>query len=496
MHSSSDSPAIRRADGIEVHRRLETDAVRRLGLGPETLMERAGEAARASLRRRWPWVRSLLVLAGTGNNGGDGYVLARRMLETGGEAIVLAWGEPSREPARTAHDRYVGAGGRVVLRAEISRFLASWTAWSETVLADALFGIGLSRALDRETAKLLLELNERNLEVLSLDIPSGLDAGSGRPRPLALRARRTLAFITPTPGHFLGEAGRFVGELEVASLGLDPLLAEIPPAIRILALEDPGSLIPERPPDAHKGLGGHVLVAGGDLGYGGAVRLSGEAALRSGAGLVSVVTRPEHVAGLLAGCPSLMAHGLLRPTRTALARIPASVLALGPGLGRTAWGHTLWRLLVRDPRPLVLDADGLNLLAEEPFRRSGWILTPHPGEAARLLGVKTEDVQDDRLAAARALVDRYDATVVLKGSGTIVAQRERIALAPYALPALATAGTGDLLTGIVAGLLARGLDSWDAACAGVLLHLRAGRRAARGRSWGILSQDLLPHLGP
>jgi NAD(P)H-hydrate epimerase len=497
MDSAPRARASRRADGPAVHRRLETEAARRLGLEAETLMERAGESARRLLRRRWPWARTLLVLCGTGNNGGDGYVLARRVLETGGEAIVLAWGEAASAPARAARARYAAAGGRIVPRAECRAFLASWPSWPETVLADGLFGIGLTRPLERETADLLLALAASTREILALDIPSGLDAATGQPRPVALPARETLAFLTAAPGHFTASAARYVGRLEVDPLGLEGLLSETAPEVVVPRLSDLETLLPPRPPDAHKGLGGHVLVAGGDLGYGGAVRLAGEAALRAGAGLVSVVTRPEHVTGLLAGCSSLMVHGLRRPTRAALARIPASVLAVGPGLGRAPWGHALWALLVRDPRPLVLDADGLNILAAESVRRRDWILTPHPGEAARLLGASAEEVQNDRLAAARELAARHAAVVILKGSGTVVAEPEgALALVPYALPALATAGSGDLLTGIVAGLRARGLGAGEAARAGALLHIRVGLRAARGRDWGLVSQDLLPHIGP
>lgn len=492
-----DASGPRRVDAVATHRRLEEEAQRRLGLGPETLMERAGESARKLLRRCWPWARHLLVLCGTGNNGGDGYTLARRVLETGGDAVVLAWGKPAAAAARAACERYGQAGGRVVPRAEVTSFLRSWPSWSETVLADGLFGLGLSRPLERETADLLSRLEGAGHEILALDIPSGLDAASGQPRPVALPARVTLALISAAPGHLTAAAGRYVGHLEVDPLGLEEILAETPATADVLATADLASLVPPRPADAHKGFGGRVLVVGGDLGYGGAVRLAGEAALRAGAGLVSVVTRPEHVAGVVAGAPSLMVHGLRRPSATALGRIAADVLALGPGLGQGPWGQALWELLVRDPRPLVLDADGLNLLAAMPVRRTDWILTPHPGEAARLLGTSIAEVQGDRFEAARALALRYDATVILKGSGTVVADPDgTLSLAPYALAVLATAGTGDLLTGVVAGLRARGLPPGVSARAAVLLHARAGLAVARGRSWGPISQDLLPFIGP
>lgn len=496
MAFPDDPTGVLRADGVATHRRLERLARERLGLPPGTLMERAGEAARRILRRHWPGRGEALVLCGPGNNGGDGYTLARRLLETGGRARVLAWAEPATAEARSARDRFREAGGGILPREDLPAFLAAGVDREETVFVDALFGLGLSRSLDRETAGLLERLAACTTDVLALDVPSGLDAETGVPKPVALPARVTVAFLSAAPGHLTGAAPRYVGLLEVDDLGTGELLAGIPPDVDVLARRLLPSLLSPRPPDAHKGLGGHVLVAGGGIGLGGAVRLAGEAALRAGAGLVTALTRPEHVAGVLAGCPSLMVRGVLRPGPSALRAIPADVIALGPGLGRDAWGRALWALLVRDPRPLVLDADGLNLLAETPVVRRDWILTPHPGEAARLLGTTAAEVQSRRYEAARELARRYGASVVLKGNGTILARPEgALAVAPYALAALATAGTGDLLTGVIAGLRAAGLAEAEAAAAGVLLHLEAGRRAARVRPRGVISADVLAEIG-
>jgi len=248
-----------------------------------------------------------------------------------------------------------------------------------------------------------------------------------------------------------------------------------------------------RPPDAHKADFGHVLVVGGDLGTGGAVLLSAEAALRCGAGLVSVATRPEHVAAGLARLPETMWLGV-HSANQLMGLLPrASVLVVGPGLGQAAWGRSLLSAVTHARLPQVWDADALNLLAGAPLALpSGSVLTPHPGEAARLLGISTEAVQADRPGAARKLARRYASVCVLKGAGTLVAEPGgRLALCERGHPAMAGAGLGDVLTGVVAALLAQGLEAWPAACLAVWLHARAGERLGRGGR-GLAASDLVP----
>ncbi|QXH51021.1 NAD(P)H-hydrate dehydratase [Pseudomonas fakonensis] len=248
-----------------------------------------------------------------------------------------------------------------------------------------------------------------------------------------------------------------------------------------------------RPLDAHKADFGHVLVVGGDLGTGGAVLLSAEAALRCGAGLVSVATRPEHVAAGLARVPETMWLGVHSANQLMGVLPRASVLVVGPGLGQAAWGRSLLSAVTHARLPQVWDADALNLLAGAPLALpSGSVLTPHPGEAARLLGISTEAVQADRPGAARKLARRYASVCVLKGAGTLVAEPGgRLALCERGHPAMAGAGLGDVLTGVVAALLAQGLEAWPAACLAVWLHARAGERLGRGGR-GLAASDLVP----
>ena len=248
--------------------------------------------------------------------------------------------------------------------------------------------------------------------------------------------------------------------------------------------------------DSHKGDNGHVLCVGGDHGSGGAIVLCAQAALRSGAGLASVATRAEHVPALLARQPEAMVHAVDSGEAFAPLLQRADVVAIGPGLGRGEWGRALLAAALRAGKPLLLDADALNLLAEAPRAVADAVLTPHPGEAARLIGITVAEVQEEREASARALASRFDAVAVLKGAGTLVAAPDgRIARIEAGNPGMATGGMGDLLTGVIAALRAQGLDAFDAAACGALLHAAAGDAAAEeGGMRGLLPGDLLPHL--
>lgn len=262
---------------------------------------------------------------------------------------------------------------------------------------------------------------------------------------------------------------------------------------RTLSLETCLQSLQPRERDAHKGDFGHVLIVGGDYGMGGACRLAGEAALRSGAGLVSIATRPEHAFAIMGNCPELMCHGVQKPADLDPLLARATVVAVGSGLGQHAWGAALWEHVLASDLPLVVDADALNLLAKKPITRENWILTPHPGEAARLLQTKSADIEIDRLQAVQALQKKYDGIMVLKGADTLVMSAMNIPdLCTAGNPGMATAGTGDVLTGVIAALVAQGLSLLDAARLGVVAHATAGDEAVEwgGGERGILASDL------
>jgi NAD(P)H-hydrate epimerase len=455
------------------------------GIAGIELMQRAARAALAELRRRWPQARSLCVVCGHGNNGGDGFLLAALARAAGLQARVIATGDAAPGDAALARERYLREGGEVLP--------ASATLPAADVYVDGLFGSGLNRAPAGDAARLIAELNAQVAPVLALDVPSGLDADTGVAFDPCVRAGATVCFVGWKRGLFTAKGPDQCGERTLATL-------DIPPDIYAAQTSDAWLLqaqsLPPRPRDSHKGRYGHVLAVGGDLGAGGAVRLCGEAAARVGAGLVSVATREANVGAILSARPELMPHGVHVPRNLDPLLARASVLALGPGLGHDEWGHGLWQAALRAGLPTVLDADGLNLLAREPHGLPEQIvLTPHPGEAGRLLGVPVAEIQNDRFAAARAIATQHRAVVVLKGTGSLIADPDgRVAVCLWGNPGMASGGMGDVLTGVIAGFMAQGLDAWDAACLGVGLHARAGDLAARAGERGLLASDLFPYL--
>ncbi|MCW0374364.1 NAD(P)H-hydrate dehydratase [Xanthomonas sacchari] len=472
-------------------RRIDAQATALLGGDGYALMQRAGQAAWQTLLQRWPQAQRILVACGSGNNGGDGYVLARLAHRAGRQVRVLQL--PGRGPqsplAQRACTDYIGVGGRIE---EFDAALAP-----ADVVVDALLGIGLNRAPDAELAALLGALGGLGAPVLALDVPSGVDAETGSVPGAVLPATLTLQFIVAHAGLHTGAALNHVGERALATLEV-PLaaFADCVPRAQAWTVGALRRHLAPRRQDSHKGDSGHVLCVGGNLGSGGAVMLSAESALRSGAGLVSVATRSAHVAPLLARCPEAMAHVVDEAAALAPLLRKASVVALGPGLGQDAWAQALWQTVLADEdRALVLDADALNLLAQAPRPVPQAVLTPHPGEAGRLLGIATAEVQRDRFAAAAALAELYQATIVLKGAGSLVAaprQTPRVIAAGN--PGMAVGGMGDLLTGVIAALRAQGLPAFEAASVGALLHAAAGDRAAADGQRGLLPTDLLPAL--
>jgi hydroxyethylthiazole kinase-like uncharacterized protein yjeF len=454
------------------------------------LMQRAAAAAFAHLRTRWPQARRIVVLCGSGNNGGDGYVLARLALAAGFDVgVVAAEAVRAGGDAARAHAAWIEAGGRIV---EAGSALPD-----ADVYVDALFGTGLTRAPQGGALDLIEQVNRAERPTLALDVPSGVDADSGNVPGNAVNAIATITFVARKRGMFTGAARDHCGDIALDDLSIPAtVFADARADAGLLDADAIEASLPPRAPNAHKGNFGHVLAIGGDLGFGGAIRLAGEAALRVGAGLVSVATRSEHIGALNAARPELMASGVGGPQELEMLLQRASVIALGPGLGQRAWGHALWHTTIAAGKPVVLDADGLNLLARDPVSLpANSVLTPHPGEAARLLQCDTRTIATDRFAAVRELARRHQCVSVLKGAGTLVATPHgEVAICPWGNPGMASGGMGDVLTGVIAGLLAQGLDAYRAACIGVALHARAGDIAAREGESGLLASDLFGPL--
>lgn len=474
-------------------RAFEAHAIQHDGIDAYALMTRAAAAAFARMKLDWPMARRICVVCGRGNNGGDGFVLARLSRLAGLQVTVVVGqaGEPDADPARRAYAHWRETGGEEIV------FQPGDHLPEADVIVDALFGIGLSRLPEGIGLALIQAINAAGRPVLALDVPSGLDADSGSAVGEAVRATRTVSFIAHKRGLFTGLGRAIAGPVELATLDVPLETRSLrPPVAELIVASQLGRWLQRRPRDAHKGDNGRVLAIGGDHGYGGAIRLCVEAALRCGAGLVTVATRDKHVAPMLAARPEAMPHAIEDAAALHQLAATADVLALGPGLGRGEWSQMLFQAAVALGLPSVIDADGLNLLATTQTRVPEAVLSPHPGEAARLLGVDVPSVEADRFAAAQALVERYDAVVVLKGTGSIIAAPGQVPVVIGAgNPGMGSGGMGDVLTGAIAALRAQGLDGWSAACAATLLHSAAADAAGRdGGERGMLATDLFPFM--
>jgi hydroxyethylthiazole kinase-like uncharacterized protein yjeF len=473
-------------------RALDAQAIEVVGVPGYTLMKRAGEAALRYLRSRWPTAHRIVIVCGGGNNAGDGYVLARFAQAAGLTVTVLAAVTPEvlKGDARQAFDDWAASGGKI-------QPFAPQLLRDGQVVVDALLGTGFRSEVREELSIVIRAINASELPVFALDVPSGLDSDTGVARGDAVFADCTITFVGLKTGLFTGDGPEFAGtvyfdDLEVAapaSAGFEPRLE------RILDTEIVRAL-PRRRRSAHKGDFGRVLIAGSGVSMPGATRLAGEACMRVGAGLVTVAVAPDNVAAIAAGRPELICMPVSDPRALTDAVARADVVAIGPGLGRDAWARGVLDTVLARDKPLVVDADALTLIAESGVpARDNWILTPHPGEAARLLGISSEEVQRDRLAALDALVERYRGTIVLKGAGTLIGTPHRTpALCERGNPGMASAGMGDVLTGAIAGILAQCRDPWLAARVGVLVHAMAGDSVARNGERGLLASDVAREL--
>jgi len=454
-------------------------------------MERAGAAAFDVMITLWPDTKRISVVCGSGNNGGDGYVIARLVHEAGLPVQVLHTGSLSqlKSDAKTAADNLIKAGIK-------PEKYSTGKLTQADLIVDALLGTGLDREVTGEMKTIIDDINHSGIPVFSIDIPSGLNADTGSIMGSAIKAEATVTFIGLKQGLFTGEGPAYTGKIFFNDLNVPPeIYKQITPSALRINLENQLPLLPKRSQSAHKGNFGHVLIVGGDLGYSGAALMAAESAARAGAGLVSLATRGQHAIQISTARPEIMAHGVEQAAQLSGLLKQATVIAIGPGLGLSEWALMLFGRVLDTRLPLVVDADALNLLAQEPVRNDRWILTPHPGEAARLLNCSSTEIQHDRFAAVKELQQRYGGVIVLKGSGTLVIDPSgQVAGCSDGNPGMATGGMGDVLTGVIAGLLAQGLAPADAARLGVCVHAAAGDEAAKAGERGMLATDLMPWL--
>ncbi|MEB0046423.1 MULTISPECIES: NAD(P)H-hydrate dehydratase [unclassified Pseudomonas] len=453
------------------------------------LMRRAARATWRAIVRQWPMANELSVMAGHGNNAGDGYLVAVLARRAGWSVRVFSVVDPQRLQGDAALAHAEAVSEKVIIQA--------WSADAEFrgIVLDALLGTGLSGEVREPFVMAIGAINASGLPVVAVDIPSGLCADTGHILGAAVQADLTVTFVGLKLGLFTGDAADVVGKLVFNDLHADPALVEAVALSALLLTPRNLPRLASRAPSSHKGTLGHVLLIGGDRGLGGAILLSAQSALRSGAGMVSLATRSEHVSAALTRLPEVMVLGTSSANQLMGLLKKATVLVVGPGLGQAGWGRSLLSAAANAALPQVWDADALNLLASEHVSLpKDCVITPHPGEAARLLGISTAEVQADRPAAAHALSKKYTAVVVLKGAGSLIASPDgRLALCHQGHPAMATAGLGDVLAGLVGALLAQGMSAFAAACLAVWLHANAGEQQGKfGR--GLAASDLIPAI--
>ena len=472
-------------------RELDRIAIEEKGIPGINLMRSAAQACVDVLLRNSPYPGKVSVLCGSGNNAGDGFIIAGLLANKGIEVTVGLVGKvPSPETNAGKAYGYCREANVEIHNAELSLQGSGF-------VVDALLGTGLIGAVRPEYQQVISAVNLQDCTVLSVDLPSGLCADTGNILSACIKADMTVTFIGLKLGLLTNNGPEVVGELNFADLSVpSDVFDAIEPSVRMLSYEDQVRKMPVRNRNAHKTNHGHVLVVGGDHGMAGAVAMAAEAAMYSGAGLVSVATHPTSVSPLVARRPEVMTRGVTTVDELKALIDRATVVVVGPGLGSDcAWGSELFNVVLESELPMIIDADGLNLLSRLPIksvRRDNWILTPHPGEARNLL---EQNVQLNRLASVQQLQEKYGGVCLLKGAGTLIASRHDVRLCPYGNPGMSVAGMGDVLSGIIGGLVAQGLPIVDAACLGAIVHsLAADNIAARQGEGGLLATQLLPEI--
>lgn len=482
-------------------REIDRYVIDQQGVDGFELMRAAAASAFRRLVRCWPEPGRILVLCGAGNNGGDGYLVAANGVRHGlnVDCIAVAPTEKLSGDARKAWKKAVEDGVRVRELAAIADSEINEHFVNAGLIVDAMLGTGVSGAPREPFATMIGQCNEAGVPVLAIDLPSGLNATTGTVAGEAVRAAATVTFIGLKAGLFTGQGPEYAGYVAFESLDTDDWATESGqrPLARRVDWAGIREAIPRRPRIAHKGRFGHVLIVAGDRGFGGAGMMAAEAASRAGAGMVTLATRPEYVAPALARCPSVMVQGLIHGSELPPLISAADVIVCGPGIGQGAWGQQMLQQVVASGKPRVLDADALNLMASRVAQPAdNHILTPHPGEAARLLECEVADIENDRVRAAEQVRQLFGGVVLLKGAGTVVASGEVLPdIVSGSNPGMATGGMGDVLSGILGSLYAQLEDAHLSASAAAALHLAAANRAAATRGYmGLLPMDVIDAL--
>ena len=469
-------------------RLCEQVALQHNDLTADELMLRAGTAAFAALKKYFTKVRNLVIFCGSGNNAGDGFVLAR-LAHASGYTVSINLFKPIEDLPDTARHAALQA-----LADGVSCYFNNEIDLIENgaeLIIDALLGIGLQGELREPYITAINHINDSDLPVMALDIPSGLNSDTGVIMGVCVYATLTLTFIGKKIGMLTLNGPDVCGYIILDSLQIEKYLYSVPVAAGLLRSNLISMLLPPRVKNCHKGQFGHVLMVGGNLGMPGSIFMAAQTCLRVGAGVVTIATHPQYAASMWTQLPESMVYGIdnIEALQTLLAR--ATVCLIGPGLGEDEWAQQLFNLVMASHIPMVIDASALRLLAINPQCDDNWVLTPHPGEAARLLNCQIADIQNDRYHAALSLQQQYGGTIVLKGIGSLVRSEHQVFICDAGNPGMASPGMGDYLSGIIAGLIAQKLSLIDAAKIGVLVHAMAADLAVSDNGErGLLATDL------
>ena len=492
---------------------LENLAIQKLKINSYELMLSAGASVFKTMKRRYPLTSKIIVFAGVGNNAGDGYIVAAMAKLAGidAEVIQLCEEQKLKDNTRKAFE-YAKSSG-VYMRLFNEKPFIQNSNDRKTIVIDAIFGTGLNRLVAGSYQRAITTINSFDCPIISVDLPSGLNSDTGCAMGLAVMAHMTVTFVGLKQGLLTGEGKEYSGEVVFTNLNIPDSIYKSkwspdPSSNRIDISYVKGRLRPRRR-SSHKGDHGHVVVLGGDRGFGGAGIMAAEAAMRSGAGLVTLVTRSEHRTAALVRCPELMVIGTEDETTDFEGSLEkASAIVVGPGLGTAEWGNSILLAVLESHqisrRPVLFDADAITLLSDrqhllENMETSYFVYTPHPGEAAKLLGISKEHVQLNRFRAVRELANVWGGVCLLKGNGSLTCSAEapdNVYLCTEGNAGMASGGMGDVLSGIIASLIAQGLATTEALNCGICIHGEAGDLASRAcGERGLRATDLFPFLG-
>ena len=479
-------------------RNIEKSAIESLNGDDYLLMERAGVSAFEEALKSYPNTKNWQIICGVGNNAGDGIVMARLAIEHNLTVSVSTLSSPE-EFEGSALKAYKKLKEYKNCHSSVKLKISQWGGQIDSnidLIIDAIFGIGLNRNLNSFYKNTIKKINNTVIPIFSIDIPSGIHPDKGKVMGAAIRASTTITFIGNKLGFFDNEGMNHFGDLKLCDLGISEThFNDEKEILNILSDEFIHQTLPKRKKNSHKGEFGHIAIVGGGPGMHGAVCIAGEAALRSGAGKVSIFTHISHNSLIADSKPELIFHFFEEVDEIKPMLLDLDVIAIGPGLGVNKWAKNVFESIIDVDCPMIVDADALNILSKKPIKRENWILTPHPGEAGRLLCQSSKKIQQNRFYSLNDLIEKYNGVIVLKGHHTLIGSTDSVpCVCVKGNPGMASAGMGDALTGIIASMIGQGVPLGIAAALGVEIHAKAGDIAATQGQRGLLAGDLIGQI--